>query len=30
MKLMGGGYEIDAGGALKWMGGGYEIDSGGL
>ena len=33
MKLMGGGYEIDAGGAMKWrggamklIGGGYEID----
>ena len=30
MKLMGGGYEIDAGGAMKWRGGGYEIDMGGL
>ena len=30
MKLMGGGYEIDAGGAMKWRGGGYEIDRGGL
>ena len=29
MKLMEGGYEIDAGGAMKWMGG-YEIDRGGL
>ena len=36
MKLMGGGYEIDAGGAMKWMGGamklmggGYEMDVGG-
>ena len=29
MKLMGGGYEIDAGGAMKWRGGGYEIDRGG-
>ena len=30
MKWMGGGYEIDAGGAMKWRGGGYEIDRGGL
>ena len=38
MKLMGGGYEMDGGGAtkwmwggaMKWMGGGYEIDGGGL
>ena len=30
MKLMGGGYEIDAGGAMKWTWGGYEIDRGGL
>ena len=30
MKVMGGGYEIDAGGAMKWMGGGYEIHGGGL
>ena len=30
MKLMGGGYEIDAGGAMKWRRGGYEIDRGGL
>ena len=30
MKLMGGGYEIDAGGAMKWRGGGYEIDRVGL
>ena len=28
MKLMGGGYEIDRGGAMKLMGGGYEIDGG--
>ena len=30
MKLMGGCYEIDGGGAMKLMGGGYEIDGGGL
>ena len=30
MKLMGGGYEIDAGMAMKWRGWGYEIDGGGL
>ena len=36
MKLIGGGYEMDVGGAMKWMGGGamkliggaYEIDGG--
>ena len=37
MKLMGGGYEIDArgamkgrGGAMKLIGGGYEMDGRGL
>ena len=38
MKLMGGGYEIDARGAMKWrgggamklIGGGYEMDGRGL
>ena len=31
MKWMGGGYEIDRGGAMKWMwGGGYEMDGRGL
>ena len=29
MKLIGEGYEIDAGGAMKWREGGYEIDRGG-
>ena len=26
MKLIGGGYEIDGGGAMKLIWGGYEID----
>ena len=30
MKLMGGGYEIDGGGAMKFMGRGHEMDWGGL
>ena len=30
MKLIGGGYEMHVGGAMKWMGGGYEIDRGGI
>ena len=30
MKLMGGGYEMDVRGGMKWMGGGgYEMDGGG-
>ena len=30
MKLIGGGCEMDVGGAMKWMGGGYEIDGGAM